>query len=51
MPGVGDTVTRTGPGNLPDGDVRVIFQDGNYNPSKHGGEGAITWHWDNITIS
>lgn len=50
-PGVGETLTQIGSGNLPDGDVRVIFQDGNYNPSKHGGAGAITWHWDNISVT
>ena len=50
-PGVATTETQTGPGNLPDGPVRVIFQDGSYNPDKHGGNGGVTWHWDNITIS
>jgi hypothetical protein len=50
-PGVASTETRTGPGNLPDGPARVIFQDGSYNPDKHGGTGGITWHWDNIQIS
>ena len=36
-PGVAETVTRTGAGDMPDGTVRVIFQDGSYNPEKHGG--------------
>ena len=51
-PGVAETVTRTGAGDIPRGAVRVIFQDGSYNPEKHGSvTGAITWHWDNINIS
>jgi opacity protein-like surface antigen len=50
-PGVAETVTRTGAGTLPTGPVRVIFQDGTYNPDKHGGTGGITQHWDEIRIS
>jgi hypothetical protein len=37
--------------NLPDGDVRVIFEDAAYNPTKHGDPATVTWHWDNIAIS
>ena len=47
----GKTETQTGSGDLPDGEVRVIFQDGSYNPDKHGGTGGITWHWDNLEVS
>jgi hypothetical protein len=37
---------------FPQGQVRVIFQDASYNPTKHNGsENHLTWHWDNITIS
>jgi len=53
----GKTATATVPGDLPDGEVRVVFQDDNYNPDKHfdGSERAgpnhpYTWHWDNIQI-
>ena len=36
---------------IPQGEVRVIFQDASYNPTKHAGsDHALTWHWDNITI-
>jgi hypothetical protein len=44
---------RTGPGSLPDGDVRVIWQDGSYNPDKHGppADGSLTWHYDNLTVT
>jgi hypothetical protein len=50
--GVCETLTRNTAGNLPDGPVRVIFQDGSYNPDKHGTvTGGITWHWDNLIIS
>ena len=35
----------------PTGPVKVIFQDGSYNPVKHGGSAdRLTWHWDNIAI-
>ena len=36
-PGVAETDTRTGPGEPARRPVRVIFQDGSYNPDKHGG--------------
>jgi hypothetical protein len=37
---------------FPQGQVRVIFQDASYNPTKHNGfENHLTWHWDNITVS
>ena len=48
-------------GSIPDGPIRVVFEDDNYNPDKHfsateatdrdsSGLG-YTWHWDNIQIS
>jgi len=53
----GATITA---GSIPNGPIRVVFEDDNYNPDKHhtnagevpenGGEG-YTWHWDNIQIS
>lgn len=59
-PGVCETQTRTGTGQLPNGTVRVILQDSSYNPDKHGGAGdnpgsspmdfGITWHFDNVTV-
>jgi len=37
---------------FPTGDVRVIFQDASYNPTKHeGSESHLTWHWDNILVA
>jgi hypothetical protein len=48
----GGRVSYTARGSFPDGVVRVIFQDDNYNTVKHDGiAGFKTWHWDNITIS
>jgi hypothetical protein len=40
-------------GAIPNGAVRVIFQDDNYDPPKRDGYNANsnTWHWDNIRIS
>ncbi len=36
---------------FPTGDVKVIFQDGSYNPTKHNGSADhVTWHWDNIEV-
>jgi hypothetical protein len=36
---------------FPTGEVKVIFQDGSYNPVKHNGSADhLTWHWDNIAI-
>lgn len=56
----GGSVTATTAGSIPNGPIRVVFEDDNYNPDKHhsnagdvpanGGEG-YTWHWDNIQIS
>lgn len=39
--------------HLPDGAVRVIFQDDNYDPPKREAYSPdrLTWHWDNIQIS
>ena len=46
------TVSYTAGGSFPDGPVRVIFQDDNYDTVKHDGRpGFKTWHWDNISIS
>jgi hypothetical protein len=52
----GQTYTQDVAGDLPDGRVRVVFQDDNYDPDKHGGTSTpgdprYTWHWDNIEIS
>jgi hypothetical protein len=47
-------------GSIPNGPIRVVFEDDNYNPDKHfstsraqprDGSGLYTWHWDNIQIS
>lgn len=48
----GHTDVFTIAGTLPDGDVRVIFQDDQYNGPKRGGfdEFQTTWHWDNIEV-
>ena len=50
----GGTDTYMVPGvHMPDGKVRVIFQDDNYDPPKRAGYSPAnnTWHWDNIQIS
>ena len=47
----GSVQTYTQPGSFPTGAVKVIFQDGSYNPTKHAGTGHLTWHWDDIAIS
>jgi hypothetical protein len=52
----GGVATSTVGGDLPNGRVRVVFQDDNYDPDKHGGTSTAgdpryTWHWDNIQIS
>jgi hypothetical protein len=49
----GGTDTRILRGSLPNGAVRVIFQDDNYNPPKDelSTDSLTTWHWDNIEIS
>jgi hypothetical protein len=41
------------PGAFPDGPVRVIFEDDNYDPPKDTPPvpTPFTWHWDNISIS
>jgi hypothetical protein len=37
--------------NFPTGQVKVIFQDASYNPTKHNGsDTSLTWHWDDIQI-
>ena len=43
---------RVQPGSLPNGLVRVIFQDDNYDPPKDAASttSLATWHWDNIEI-
>jgi hypothetical protein len=50
-------------GQIPNGQIRVVFNDDNYNPDKHfstdvergaaglPGDPRLTWHWDNIAIS
>jgi hypothetical protein len=49
----GGTDTRIMRGSLPNGRVRVIFQDDNYDPPKDdmSNDTLTTWHWDNIEIS
>jgi hypothetical protein len=37
------------PGDLPDGEVRVLFQDDRYDTEFD--DTPITWHWDNIHVS
>ena len=53
-------VTQTIAGSIPNGPIRVVFEDDNYNPDKHftadqsnprDSSGLYTWHWDNIQIS
>lgn len=47
----GTTDTRAIGATFPAGDVKVIFQDASYNPTKHNGsENHVTWHWDNIIV-
>jgi hypothetical protein len=53
----GTTATKTVTGDLPDGEVRVVFEDDTYNADKHfdaserpGPNHPYTWHWDNIQI-
>lgn len=46
----GTYVTDTFDGALPDGDVRVIWQDAAYNPDKHDSTGHLTWHWDTLAV-
>lgn len=46
--GITQTFDRSG--TMPQGQVRVIWQDGSYNPQKHAGTGHLTWHWDQITV-
>jgi hypothetical protein len=50
-PGGGTSVYDLASG-MPDGTVRVIFQDDMYDPVKRDGysPNAVTWHWDNILI-
>ncbi len=46
----------TGQGAFPSGEVRVVFADHNYTPTKAVREGQVagpitfTWHWDDITV-
>jgi hypothetical protein len=54
----GSTVSATVRGSIPDGPIRVVFEDDNYNPDKHfdfsgnaGPNHTYTWHWDDIQIS
>ncbi len=49
----GRTDTWVRDGGFPDGQVRVMFQDGSYNPSKHNAPpgNPLTWHWDNIAVA
>ncbi len=48
----GTTDSRAIGTTFPTGEVKVIFQDASYNPSKHeGSESYVTWHWDNIAVT
>jgi hypothetical protein len=49
-----DGTTDTYPmgASFPAGEVRVIWQDASYNPTKHeGSEHSLTWHFDQIEVS
>lgn len=49
------TYTWTSPGEFPDGPVRVIFEDDNYDgpksPPEKPVEHPFTWHWDDIEVT
>ena len=48
----GSTDTLSTGTSFPTGEVKVIFQDASYNPTKHNGtENHLTWHWDNFIIA
>jgi hypothetical protein len=49
----GGLAVRTVTGFIPDGNIRVVFLDDNYDPPKREGYNpqALTWHWDNILIT
>jgi hypothetical protein len=40
-------------GQFPDGDVRVVFQDDNYDPPKgdDASDDHLTWHWDDVEVT
>lgn len=40
----------TRPGRFPSGDVRVVFADHNYTPTKDNPGITFTWHWDNLAV-
>lgn len=46
-------LTSTVARSIPDGPVRVVFEDDNYDPPKRGGydPAKLTWHWDDIEVS
>lgn len=53
-----NTIGQIGPGSIPDGPIRVVFTDEQYNPDKHqvpevprDSSGLYTWHWDNLLVS
>lgn len=50
----GTVSVRTLTGAFPTGEVRVIFQDDNYNPNKAESPATVsnpfTWHWDNLRV-
>jgi hypothetical protein len=45
-------------GEIPNGPIRVVFEDDSYNPDKHfdangvapNSSGLYTWHWDDVTV-
>jgi hypothetical protein len=54
----GKVARQTVSGDLPNGAVRVVFEDDTYNADKHfdeslhaGPNHTYTWHWDNIQIT
>jgi len=40
------------PGQIPQGPVKVVFQDDNYDPAKDEryDPNVVTWHWDNVRV-
>ncbi len=51
----GSVERTTLPGSIPNGEVKVVFQDVSYNPEKAETTPLVsdpfTWHWDNLLVS
>lgn len=49
----GESLVVDLPGQIPQGPVRVVFQDDNYDPPKDSlyDPNVLTWHWDDIQIT